>query len=141
MPGLPGKDDGRAEMRQFVLDSEAVTALAARTRRAAGILAVMSCEGVWPPVVPTAVLVECLSGRPGEDAMTNRFLKTCLVDGQLPTAVARRAAALRRAAGRGSAVDAIVVAKAEPGGVVLTGDTEDVGALAANATGVVMMRV
>ena len=34
---------------------------------------------------------------------------------------------------RGSAVDALVVAMAEPGGTVLTGDKADIGALAAHA--------
>ena len=39
---------------------------------------------------------------------------------------------------RGSAVDAIVVALAEPGGTVLTGDREDIEALAAHADGVIV---
>jgi len=47
--------------------------------------------------------------------------------------VARRATELRRKAAKGSAVDALVVAFAEPGGTVLTGDTEDIEALAAHA--------
>ena len=37
---------------------------------------------------------------------------------------------------RGSALDALAVAVAEPGGVVLTCDAGDLGALAENATGV-----
>ena len=42
----------------------------------------------------------------------------------------RRAGALRALAGRGSAVDALVVAIAEPGGMVLSGDMGDPRALA-----------
>ena len=46
---------------------------------------------------------------------------------------ARRAAELRRRARHGSAVDAVVVALAEPGGTVLTGDKADIKAIAAHA--------
>jgi hypothetical protein len=55
--------------------------------------------------------------------------------------VARRAATLRALAGRGSAVDALVVTLAEPGGTVLTGDVDDLGALAEHADDVVVRRV
>lgn len=120
----------------IVLDSGAVSLLAARTTRAAGIIAVLTSEGHWPPVVPSAVLVECLTGRPDRDARTNQFLKSCDIDGRLTEVTARRAAKLRTGARRGSAIDAIVVATAEPGGTVLTGDTVDITALAANAIGV-----
>jgi hypothetical protein len=50
--------------------------------------------------------------------------------------LARRAAELRRKAGRGSAVDAVVVATAEPGGTVLTTDAGDLLALAQHADNV-----
>lgn len=43
------------------------------------------------------------------------------------------AAALRHQTGRGSAVDAVVVASAEHEGVILTGDLGDFRALAAHA--------
>jgi hypothetical protein len=46
---------------------------------------------------------------------------------------AQRAAELRRMSGHGSAVDAIVVAFAEPGGTVITGDRVDIENLAAHA--------
>ncbi len=55
--------------------------------------------------------------------------------------LARRAGGLRHRARRGSAVDAIVVASAEPGGVVLSGDVEDLGALASYAKGVRVERI
>lgn len=93
-------------------------------------------RGLWPPAVPSVVLVECLSGRPDRDARTNLFLKTCDVRVHLPEARARRAAYLGRAAGRGSAVDAVVVATAEPGGTILTTDSKDLGALASHALNV-----
>jgi hypothetical protein len=66
--------------------------------------------------VPSVVLLESLTGRQRTDAPVNRFLKTCGIVADLPELLARRAAALRAHAGRGSAVDAIVVAMAEPGG-------------------------
>jgi len=84
-------------------------------------------------VVPTVVLVECLQGHPSRDADTNRFLKTCMIDSVVSEEVARRAAQLRRQAGQGSAVDALIVTLAEPGGTVLTGDRADLEALTAYA--------
>ena len=68
--------------------------------------------------------------------MTNRFLKTCDIVEELGEPLARRAALLRRRARRGSAVDAIVVAFAEPNGTVLTSDPADLRALAEHADGV-----
>ena len=53
---------------------------------------------------------------------------------------ARRAGTLRALVRQGSAVDAIVVALAEPGGAVLTGDIKDLTALAAYADGVRIYR-
>ncbi|MEP7113491.1 MAG: hypothetical protein ABI862_09520 [Ilumatobacteraceae bacterium] len=63
---------------------------------------------------------------------TDDYLAELAAEVGEPTA-ARRAAELRRRARRGSAVDAIVVALAEPGGNVLTGDKADIEALAAHA--------
>ena len=84
-------------------------------------------------MVPTTVLIESLQGHAGRDANANRFLKTCIIEPTVPLATARRAAELRRKARRGSAVDALVVALAEPGGTVVTGDSADIEALAAHA--------
>lgn len=73
--------------------------------------------------------------------MANRLLKTCDVVEEVDEALARRAAQLRRQARRGSAVDALVIAVAEPGGTVLSSDPEDLEALAAYAHGVVVQKV
>jgi hypothetical protein len=81
------------------------------------------------------VLIESLHGDPGKDANANRFLKTCIVQSDVPPAIARRAAELRRRARTGSAVDALVVALAEPNGTILTGDKADIETLAAHARG------
>lgn len=117
----------------LVLDAGAVSALAQRSLVVYELIDVLHAKGEWPPVVPAAVLVECLQGHAGHDANTNRFLKTCDIREGLSEALARRAAWLRRRAGRGSAVDAIVVAIAEPDGIVLTSDLDDIRALAAHA--------
>ena len=82
------------------------------------------------------MLVECLRGDAGRDAPVNRLLKTCDLVEDIPQALARRAAFLRARARRGSAVDALVVAAAEPRGTVLTSDVGDLRALAAYADGV-----
>ncbi|MCC6528266.1 MAG: hypothetical protein IT373_36815 [Polyangiaceae bacterium] len=124
----------------LVLDSGAVTVLAARTPQAAARLRVLQREGLWPPTVPSLVLVECLHGDAARDAHVNRLLKACDVVDALPEATARRAAQLRRLARRGSAVDAVVVAIAEPGGAAITSDLEDLEALAAYATDVTIHR-
>ena len=55
--------------------------------------------------------------------------------------LARKAALLRRQARRGSAVDALVIAMAEPGGTVLTSDPDDLNALAQYARGVTVEKV
>lgn len=120
----------------LVLDSGGVSRLAERSTRAAAVITVFKREGLWPPVVPSVVLVECLRGRPDRDARTNQILKTCDVQVVLSEARARRAAQLRRLARHGSAVDAVVVATAEPNGTVLSGDVEDLRALASHAEGV-----
>jgi len=82
-----------------------------------------------------------LEGHAGRDAPESRFLKACDVTHALPEALARRAALLRRRARRGSAVDALVVAHAEPGGTILTSDPRDLEALAAHAESVAIIGV
>lgn len=124
----------------LVLDSGGVSRLAGRSRRALALIVALRDTGLWPPVVPSVVLAESLTGDSGRDAITNRFLKTCDIDESVPLALARRAARLRGQARRGSAVDAIVVATAEPNGAVLTGDVDDLVALAAHASGVAVER-
>ncbi len=79
------------------------------------------------------VLVESLHSDAGRDLNTHRFLKTCIIESTVTVDVARRAAELRRRARTASAVEALVVAIAEPGGMVLTGDRADIEALAAHA--------
>ncbi|MCB0988856.1 MAG: hypothetical protein H6519_06890 [Microthrixaceae bacterium] len=117
----------------LVLDSGAVTKLARRDRQTAAVITVLRRDGLWPPAVPSVVVVESVTGDPGRDANTNRLLKTCDVITEVPESTARRAARLRFLAKTGSAVDALVVATAEPGGQVLTGDSGDLRAIAAPA--------
>jgi hypothetical protein len=127
-------------MTQLVLDSGGVSRLARRSEDATALITVFARQGIWPPVVPSAVLIECLRGRPQHDTLTNRFLKLCNITEELPEHLARRAGVLRARAHRGSAVDALVVAMAEPGGSVLTGDVGDLRALAAHADDVAVVR-
>jgi hypothetical protein len=124
----------------LVLDAGGVSRLAERSRSAAALLITLREAGLWPPLVPSAVLVESLTGHVGRDVSPNRLLKGCDVATELPASLARRAAVLRYRARRGSAVDAIVVATAEPGGTVLTGDVNDLQALADQARDVVIAR-
>ena len=125
----------------LVLDSGAVSRLAERSRQAAALILALRGEDLWPPLVPSVVLVECLHGQAGRDAPANRFLKTCDVVEEVPEPLARRAAWLRRRSRRGSAVDALVVAFAEPDGTALTSDVDDLEALATYANGVSVAKV
>ena len=125
----------------LVLDSGGVTRLADRTQQATAMILALREGDLWPPVVPSVVLVECLQGHPGRDALANRFLKTCDIVEEVGEPLARRAASLRRLARRGSAVDALVVALAEPGGIVLTSDLGDLVALAQYAQDVRVEKV
>lgn len=125
----------------LVLDSGGVSRLAERSQQALALILALRDAGLWPPQVPSVVLVECLEGHAGRDAVENRFLKTCDVSEIVPESLARRAAMLRRVARRGSAVDAMVVAFAEPGGTVLTSDPHDLQALATHADSVAVVRV
>lgn len=128
-------------MSALVLDSGGVSRLSRQTQETAAIITVFKRDGLWPPRVPAVVLVECLTGQQRTDALPNRLLKTCDVVEELPEVLARRAARLRALARRGSAVDAVVVATAESGDTVLSGDVGDLQALAAHAEDVRIYRV
>jgi hypothetical protein len=128
-------------MSRLLLDSGGVSHLARRSDLAAQALIRLKEEGLWPPIVPSVVLVECLTGRPRTDALVHRLLRTCTTVERVPRSLAQRAAGLRAAARRGSAVDAILVASAEPGGTILTGDVADLRALAAHADDVEVVRI
>lgn len=81
------------------------------------------------------------AGTLGTGCEREAILKTCRVTQAVPEELARRAAFLRLLARRGSAIDALVVATAEPGGTVLTSDRRDLEALATHANDVVVERV
>lgn len=125
----------------LVLDSGGVSFLAKRNQDAIAAIRALVRDGSWPPLVPSVVLAEVVTGRQHSDATVNRLLKTCDVREVLPTSLARRAGELRHLARKGSAVDAVVVASAEPGGVVLSADVEDLSALASHANAVRIERV
>ena len=125
----------------LVLDAGAVSFLAVRSRRSSALIAALRDEALWPPTVPSPVLVECLQGHPGKDASANRLLKSCELLEGVDERLARRAARLRAEARRGSAVDALVVAVAEPSGTVLTTDAGDLQALASGAFNVAVETV
>ena len=120
----------------LVLDSGAVTRLAERTGRAAALIAALHREGLWPPLVPSVVLVECLTGEGSRDTAQHRFLRTCDIAETVPVPLACRAAWLRSQVRAGSAIDALIAAFAEPGGTILTGDLADLRALAEHASDV-----
>jgi predicted nucleic acid-binding protein len=116
----------------IVLDSGGISKLTDRSLDSLALLKQLSTLNDVM-LVPTSVLVECLYGNSPKDAPTFRFLQKCVFQEVLLLGTAQRAAELRRKSGHGSAVDAIVVALAEPGGTVLTGDQGDIEKLATHA--------
>jgi hypothetical protein len=123
------------------LDGSGVKRLAERSTRALALIEGLRLRSLWPPIVASVVLPDCLSGDVPADEAVERFLRCCDVREEVPVAVARRAAWLRTAAGRGSAADAVVVALAEPGGAILTSGRRDtLEALALFAEGVMVER-
>ncbi|MFN0091204.1 MAG: PIN domain-containing protein [Acidimicrobiales bacterium] len=124
-----------------VLDAGGVRRLAERSTRSLAVLDALGRHGLLPLVVPSVVLVECLSGDPAEDAAVEQLLAGCRVVEHISAQRARRAAWLRTAAaGRGTTADALVVALAEPGGAVLT-NRRPLEALALYARDVFVERV
>lgn len=114
----------------LVLDSGGLSLLAGNR----ACLEELRRRGEWPALVPAVVLTEALTGDHRRDFHENRLLRTCDVHAT-DDVIARRAAALRTAAGgvrKPSAVNAIVVALADAvgGATVLTGDLRDLRALA-----------
>jgi hypothetical protein len=91
----------------LVLDSGAVMALSRRDRHMAGCIAALRRRGLWPPIVPTVVLVESLTGNGVQDALTSRVVGLSAVY-PLEESLACRAVQLRSKAHAGSAVDAVV---------------------------------
>ncbi|MGH9190238.1 MAG: hypothetical protein ACRD0Q_09440 [Acidimicrobiales bacterium] len=124
----------------LVLDAGGATTLARRDRSTAARIERLRQRSLWPPVVPTIVLVESLTGRGPRDATSNRLLRLSTIHG-LDESLARRAAELRTRAQTGSAADAVVVATAELlQTCLMTSDIDDIGPLAANAKGVAVLR-
>ncbi len=121
-------------MSVIVLDAGAVTAFAHPNQRRRERLIALRQATDQPFIVPTTVVAEVVTGVGPRDAHVNRLLQGCEII-PLTELVARRAAALRHRARRGSVVDASVVATAEirGGGVVLTGDLGDLRALTARS--------
>ena len=123
----------------LVLDSSAVTALGRRDRQTAARIAALRQRGLWPPILPAAVLIDSLTGNRVRDALANRTVALSVVH-PLEEALARRAAQLRGRARAGSAVEACVVATAELfDALVITGNPVELGRLSHHADGVSLL--
>ena len=117
--------------KRLILDSGAVIALSRHDLRARAVLAAAWEAGV-EVAIPAVVVAETVRGS-ATDAVVNRVIKSV---GEVTAAseqTGRVAGALLGAARSSSTVDALVVASAIGlgGGVVLTGDPDDLAALAA----------
>ncbi len=115
---------------RLVLDAGGLSALTGRRAR----LDALRRRGAWPPLVPSVVLTEALTGDHRRDFHVNRLLRTCQIR-DVDELSARSAVRLRYATGRAgtiSATDAIVAAVADSmvPSTVLTSDRADMLALA-----------
>jgi predicted nucleic acid-binding protein len=113
----------------LVLDSGGVSALAGQRAR----LAELRRRGVWPPQVPSVVLVEVLTGDHRRDFHENQLLGLCQIR-PVVEQTARAAARMRTATGRAdeiSASDGIVAALAVSvrDSVIVTSDPVDLSDL------------
>ena len=118
---------------RLVLDSGGVSALAGQRAR----LVELRRRGLWPPLVPSVVLTEALTGDHRRDFHANRLLGMCQIK-SIDEQLARQAAALRTATGIASdisATDAVVVSLGAQleGASILTSDPGDLRALAAQS--------
>ena len=116
---------------RLILDSGAIIALARNDPRARAVLAAAREAGAEVSI-PSVVLAETVRGT-APDALVNRVVKVvgevCIAD----EATGRLAGALLGSTGSSSTVDALIVASAIGlgGGVIITGDPNDLSALAA----------
>ena len=113
----------------LVLDTGGISALAGQRAR----LAELRKRDLWPPIVPSVVLAEALTGDHRRDHHTNRLLRMCVINA-VDEELAREAGRLRTATGRAgeiAATDAIVAAQAarlhEPN--IVTSDPSDIASL------------
>lgn len=126
---------------RLVLDPGAVIVLGHRDRRTAARIAALRRRGFWPPILPTAVLVESLTGNRVRDALANRTVDLSLIH-PLEEPLARRAAQLRSLARAGSVVEATVVATAEQlEALVITVNHDDLARLSQHADRVSLLRM
>ncbi|MGI8792118.1 MAG: type II toxin-antitoxin system VapC family toxin [Acidimicrobiales bacterium] len=128
----------QAPPQRLILDSDAVIALSRSDSRARAALSA-ALEADAEVSIPAVVVAETVRGV-AADAPVNRIVKAVGEVDLVDEAVGRVAGRLLGEAGSSSTVDAIVVATAiESGGaVVLTGDPDDLGALAAEHAQVVI---
>lgn len=124
--------------QRLILDSGAVIALSRNDGRARAALAAAWEAGVEVSI-PAVVVAETVRGS-AKDAPVNRVIKAVGEVTVVDERAARSAGALLGATRSSSTVDAMVVASAVElgGGVVLTGDPDDLGTLAANHPEVVI---
>ena len=113
----------------LILDSGGVSALAGQRAR----LAELRKRNQWPPVVPSVVLVEALTGDHRRDFHTNRLLGMCIIK-VVDEHLAREASRIRTATGRAgeiAATDAIVAAQAARADApnILTSDPDNIRSL------------
>ena len=115
---------------RLILDSGAVISLSRNEPRARAVLQAAWEVGV-EVTMPSVVVAETVRGR-ARDTPVNRAINAVGEVTSVDERIGRLAGALLGATGSGSTIDAVVVASAidAGGGVILTGDPDDLRALA-----------
>lgn len=124
--------------QRLILDSGAVIALSRNDVRARAVLAAAMDAGAEVSI-PSVVIAETVRGST-RDAAVNRVITAVGDVKPIDEPTGRRAGALLASARSTSTIDALVVATAiqRGGGVVLTGDVDDLTRLAASHPEVVI---
>jgi predicted nucleic acid-binding protein len=128
----------RPPAHRLILDSGGVIALAREDHRARAALTAAWEVGA-DVIVPAVVVAETVRGT-ARDAPVNRILNAVGNVASATEDTARVAGALLARARSAATIDALVVAEAVQGGggVVLTGDADDLGALSSRHVEVVV---
>ena len=102
-----------------VLDSTAIWWLAREKKRSARVIAAFAKSRLWPFVVPSVVLARCSPRNERDLGRLEQFLEICQVIEKPTRPDANRAGRLLAGMSHAPVEDAVAVAAAEAGGVVL----------------------
>ena len=135
-PDRAGSRKGCGTPSPVVLDSTAIWWLAREKKRSAAVIAAFATSELWPFVVPSVVLARCSPRNERDRDRLEQFLAICQVVEKLARRDANRAGQLLAGMAYAPVEDAVAVATAEAGCIVLARYTPVLDGLASLAVGV-----